>query len=248
VIFYKDFSINLENTFNIKYFKMESIFSHDLNLCKNILETLNLPNDQLIPITVCATQDFDNIITVYHKDIPWGPTHAQPAMFNHPQIRVIQWFPQAAEPRYELIGNPQAVYLVVRRRLFIKLQHILNRIIQQIEGIYIPASDLRAQLNNSIVSATPILSGTLPTPVQPNFAHTPIAPVTVIPPPPEQFTDADSDSSILYSPKSPPQSSPPAQPDCLPLPREFMHVQTQTEEQLNQGSYFVDFPWAWLDN
>jgi hypothetical protein len=66
---------------------MESIFSHDLTLCKSILETLNLPNDQLIQITVRATPDFDNVITVYHKDIPWGPTHAQPEMFNHPQIK-----------------------------------------------------------------------------------------------------------------------------------------------------------------
>jgi hypothetical protein len=84
---------------------MESIFSHDLMLCKNILETLNLPNVQLIQLNIRPTLDFDNIITILHKDIPWGPTHPQPSMFHHSQIKVIQWFPQAADPRYELIGS-----------------------------------------------------------------------------------------------------------------------------------------------
>jgi hypothetical protein len=137
---------------------------------------------------------------------------------------------------------------MVRRRLFIKLQRILNRIVQQLDCIYIPAPEIRAQVNTTNTSATPILSGILAAPVQPSFAPMPNALVTVVSPPPEQFTDADSDTSISYSPKSPPQSSPPAQPECLPLLCEFTHVQTQTDEQLTQGSYFVDSPWAWLDN
>jgi hypothetical protein len=126
---------------------------------------------------------FQTVITVYHKDIPWGPTHAQPEMFNHPQIKVIQWFPQAAEPRYELIGNPQAVYLMVRRRLFIKLQRILNRIVQQLDCLYVPAQEFCHQLHATTTSDTPLLSGILAPPVQPSFAPTPNAPVIVIPPP-----------------------------------------------------------------
>jgi hypothetical protein len=211
---------------------MESTFSYDLNLCKNILETLNLPNDQLLQLNVCPTSDFDNLITVLHKDIPWGPNHAKPSMFSHPQIKAIQWFPFAPEPKYELIGNPQAVYLMIRCRLFTKLQHILNRIIQQIDCLFIPVLQF---------SATTQTTQVLPD-AQQHLLTTLNGLTTVVPTPPEESTDVDSDTSISYSPQSPPQSSPPVQP------REFTHVQTQTDEQHNQVLYFDDSPWAWLDN
>jgi hypothetical protein len=227
---------------------MEAIFAYDLTLCKNILETLNLPNEQLVQLTIRSANNFDHIISVQHKDIPWGPTHALPSMFSHPQITTIKWFPQESEPKYELTGNPKAVYLMIRRRLFTQLQYILYRIIQQLDFLFVPALDICAQLNTIHTSATPILSGLLAAPAQPGFMHPLNTLVSVISPPPEQFTDADSDISISYFPKLPPQSSPPVQPECLSPLREFTHVQTQTDKQHNQILHLADSPWAWLDN
>jgi hypothetical protein len=225
---------------------MEGIFSHDVTLCKNILETLNLPNEQLMQLTIRPTTNFDHIITVLHKDIPWGPTHALPNMFSHPQITTIQRFPQESEPRYEHIGNPQAVYLMIRRRLFTQLQYILNRIVQQLDFLFVPAPEIRVQRNTT----TPLLSGILSAPVQPRFAHTPNTLAIVVPPPADQFLDADSVTGISHSPESSeisPQSIPSTQPECLSPPREFTTTQTQADEQTTQVSYMIDSPWAWLD-
>jgi hypothetical protein len=91
-------------------------------------------------------------------------------MFNHPQIRVIQWFPFAPEPKYELIGNPQAVYLMVRRRLFFKLKHILNRIVQELDCIYVPAPEICAQFPTTRCT-TQVLSNVLTTTAQPSLVH-----------------------------------------------------------------------------
>jgi hypothetical protein len=86
-----------------------------LSLCKNILDTLNLSNELVKKLTIRPANNFDHIILVLHKDIPWGLTHALPNMFSHPQLKEIKWFPQESEPRYEFLGNPQAVYLMIRR-------------------------------------------------------------------------------------------------------------------------------------
>jgi hypothetical protein len=56
--------------------------------------------------------------------------------------------------------------LLVRRRLFVKLQHIFNRTVQQLDCIYVPAPEICAQLHTTTASATLILSGILATPVQ----------------------------------------------------------------------------------
>jgi hypothetical protein len=149
--------------------------------------------------------------------------------------------------KVKLIGNHQAVYLMVWCRLFVKLQHILNCIVQQLDCIYIPAPEIRAQFTTT-ASTTQVLSNVLTTTAQTSFAHPLNALTTVVPPPTEQFMDADSDTSISYSPQSPPQYRPPVQPECISLPREFTHVQTQTDYQFNQVSYIADSPWAWLND
>jgi hypothetical protein len=45
---------------------MEAIFAYDLTLCKNILETLNLSNEQLVQLTIRPANNFDHIISVLH--------------------------------------------------------------------------------------------------------------------------------------------------------------------------------------
>jgi hypothetical protein len=216
---------------------MEAIFAYDLALCKNILETSNLPNEQLVQLTIQSTNNFDHLISVLHKDIPWGPTHALPNIFLHPQIKEIKWLPQESEPRYELLGNPQAVYLMVRRRLYNQLQYIINRVVQQLDFLFVPAP---AQNNTT----TPPQSAVLSTPAQPRFAHTPNDLAILIPPPMDQSSGADSDTGISHSPQLSEISSA-EQPSPQ---REFTTTQTQTDDQVNQLSYMVGSPWAWLDN
>jgi hypothetical protein len=133
---------------------------------------------------------------------------------------------------------------MIRRRLFTQLQYILNRIVQQLDFVFVPPP---AQHNTT----TPLLSGVLSAPAQPKFAHTPNELAIVIPPPVDQFLDADSDTGISHSPESSEissQSSPSTEPECLSPPREFMNTQTQTDDQTTQLSYMMDSPWAWLDN
>jgi hypothetical protein len=75
-------------------------------------------------------------MSLLHKDIPWGPTHAMPNMFVHSEITTIKWCPLAPEPKYVLCGNPQAVYLMIRRQLLNQLQHVINRMINQLDYLF----------------------------------------------------------------------------------------------------------------
>jgi hypothetical protein len=159
-------------------------------------------------------------------------------MFVHPQIKEIKWLPQESEPRYELLGNPQAVYLVVRRQLYTQLQYIINRVVQQLDFLFVPAP----VQNNT---ATPPLSAVLSTPAQPSFAHTPNALAILITPLMEQSSDTNSDTGISHSPQLSEVSSAtslstaPEQPSSQ---RECTTTQTQTDDQVTQLSYMVDSP------
>jgi hypothetical protein len=226
---------------------MEAIFAYDLTLCKSIIETLNLPNEQLVNLTIRSTDNFDHLISILHKDIPWGPDQALPNMFCHPQIKEIKWLPLAPEPRYDLLGNPQAVYLMIRRRLYTQLQYIINRVVQQLDFLFLPAPDYQAQTNTT----TPLSPKILTAPAPPKCAHTPNQLALVITPPLDRPIDADSDTGFSHSPVLSEISSATSnstESEDLSPPREFTTTQTQTDDQVNQLSYMVDSPWAWLDN
>jgi hypothetical protein len=139
---------------------MADIFSSDLNICKNILETLNLPNEQLVELDIRPTNTSEYVMSLLHKDIPWGPTHAMPNMFIHSEITTIKWCPLAPEPKYILCGNPQAVYLMIRRRLLTQLQHVLNRMINQLDFLFVPATTIQFSdaENDTGISNSPVSS------------------------------------------------------------------------------------------
>jgi hypothetical protein len=166
---------------------MASIFSADLNICKNILETLNLPNEQLVNLDIRPTDTSEYVMTLLHKDIPWGPTHAMPNMFIHSEITTIKWCPLAPEPKYVLCGNPHAVYLMIRKRLLNQLQYVINRMLQQLI-LFIPAPDIPRTIT------TPLLAGFQAASTQLRVEHTSGPLALVVPPPVDQFIDADIDS------------------------------------------------------
>jgi hypothetical protein len=222
---------------------MANIFSSDLNVCKNILETLNLPNEQLVELDIKPTNTSEYVMSLLHKDIPWGPTHAMPNMFVHSEITTIKWCPLAPEPKYILCGNPQAVYLMIRRRLLTQLQHVLNRMINQLDFLFVPATTIPRAIT------TPLLAG-FPT-ASTHFGIAPALGTLVVPPPVDQFSDAENDTGISNSPVSSDLSSttrPSTLPDASSPARQFVTTETQTDDQVTQLTFMADSPWAWLEN
>jgi hypothetical protein len=224
---------------------MASIFSADLNICKNILETLNLPNEQLVQLDIKPTNTSEHVMVLLHKDIPWGPTHAMPNMFVHSEITTIKWCPLAPEPKYVLCGNPQAVYLMIRRRLLTQLQHVINRMLQQLDFLFIPAAVIPRTIT------TPILAGFQAATTQLGVAPTPGTPALIVPPPVDQFSDAENGTGISNSPVSSDLSSM-SRPSTLPAApspaRDLVTTETQTDDQVTHLTFMADIPWAWLDN
>jgi hypothetical protein len=224
---------------------MANVFSSDLNICKNILETLNLPNDQLVQLDIRPTDTSEYVMTLLHKDIPWGPTHAMPNMFVHSEITTIKWCPLAPEPKYVLCGNPQAVYLMIRRRLLTQLQHVLNRMLQQLDFLFIPAAAIPRTIT------TPILTGFQAASTQLGVVPTLGTLALGVPPTVDQFPDAENDTGISNSPVSSELSSmsrPSTLPEASSPAREFVTTETQTDDQVTQLTFMVDSPWAWLEN
>jgi hypothetical protein len=151
----------------------------------------------------------------------------------------------APEPKYVLCGNPQAVYLMIRKRLLTQLQQVINRMLQQLEFLFIPASGIPHTITK------PILAGFQTASTQLRVAHTPGTLALVVPPPADQYIDADNDTGISTSPVSADlssQSSSSTQPEAFSPPRELVTTATQMDDQVTQLSYMVDSPWAWLDN
>jgi hypothetical protein len=224
---------------------MASIFSADLKICKNILETLNLPNEQLVQLDIRPTNTSEHVMVLLHKDIPWGPTHAMPNMFIHSEITTIKWCPLAPEPKYVLCGNPQAVYLMIRRRLLTQLQHVLNRMLHQLDFLFIPAVDIPRTIT------TPLLAGFQAASIQLSDALTPGPSALVVPPTVDQFSDAESDTGISNSPVSSELSSMSRSSTLPEVPspaRELVTTETQTDDQVTQLNFMAASPWAWLDN
>jgi hypothetical protein len=164
------------------------IFSDDLNMCKNILQTLNLPNEQLLQLDIRPTNTSEYVMVLLPKDIPWGPTHGMSDMFVHAEITTIKWCPMAPEPKYILCGNPQAVYLMIQKRLLTQLQQVIYIILQQLEYLFIPAAVIPRTIT------TPILAGFQAATTQLAVARTPGTPALVVPPPADQFSDAENDT------------------------------------------------------
>jgi hypothetical protein len=224
---------------------MAFIFSADLKVCKNILETLNLPNEQLVQLDIRSTNTSEHVMVLLHKDIPWGPTHAMPNMFVHSEITTIKWCPLAPEPKYVLCGNPQAVYLMIRRRLLTQLQHVINRMLQQLDFLFIPAADIPRTIT------TPLLAGFQAASTQLRDALTPGTSALVVPPTVDQSSDAENDTGISNSPVSSELSSmsrTSTLPEAPSPARELVTTETQTDDQVTQLNLMADSPWAWLDN
>jgi hypothetical protein len=79
-------------------------------------------------------------------------------------------------------------------------------------------------------------------------AHTPGTLPLVVPPPADQYIDADNDTGISNSPVSSHLSSM-SGPSTLPEPtRAFVTTETQTDDQVTQLTFLPDSPWPWLDN
>jgi hypothetical protein len=166
-------------------------------------------------------------------------------MFVHPDITTIKWCPLAPEPKYELSGNPQAVYLMIRKRLINQLLCVLNRMLQQLDFLFIPAPEIPRAIT------TPLLAGFQAASTQLRVAHTPGTLALVVPPPVDQFIDANNDTGISNSPASSDlssQSRSSTQPETLSPPRELVTTETQTDDQVTQLTFMADSPWAWLDN
>jgi hypothetical protein len=164
-------------------------------------------------------------------------------MFVHPEITSIKWCPTAPEPKYILCGNPQAVYLMIRRRLLTQLQYVLNRMINQLDFLFIPAS------TTPRIITTPLLAGfpTAATTVGTTLALDPL----VVPPPVDRSLDADHDtgisnSSISSDLSATTQSS--SQQDFPSPTRQYVTTETQTEDQVTHLTFMTDSPWAWLEN
>jgi hypothetical protein len=149
-------------------------------------------------------------------------------MFVHSEITTIKWCPLAPEPKYVLCGNPQAVYLMIRRRLLTQLQHVINRMLQQLKFLFIPASEIPHTITK------PILAGFQTASTQLRVAHTPGTLPLVVPPPADHFIDADNDTGISNSPVSADlssQSRSSTQPEALSPPRELVTTETQMDDQ-----------------
>jgi hypothetical protein len=148
----------------------------------------------------------------------------------------------APEHKYVLCGNPQAVYLMIRKRLLTQLQQVINRILQQLEYLFVPAAATPRTIT------TPILAGFQAPNTQLAVAHTPGTPALVVPPPVDQFSDAENDTGISNSPVSSHLSSM-SGPSKLPEPtRAFVTTETQTDDQVAELTFLPDSPWPWLDN
>jgi hypothetical protein len=226
-----------------KIFIMEHIFSSDLNICKNILETLNLPNEQLVDLHIKPTTNSQYVMSLLHKDIPWGPTYPLPNMFVHPDIISIQWCPLAPDPKYILCGNPQAVYLMVRKRLLVHLNHVINRLINQLNFLFVPATTIPTTITTPLLAGFPIAAT--------NFGTAPPPGPLVVPPPVEQLSDVDHDTGISNSSVSSDVSSSTSsstQPEDPPPAIQLVTTETQTDDQVTQLTFMDDSPWAWLQD
>jgi hypothetical protein len=154
------------------------------------------------------------------------------------------WFPLASEPRYELIGDPQAVYLMVRCRIFFKLQKIISRIIQQIDCIFLPFTDIRSRYHDTEnLSPTQAIPNALFATRLQNSTNTVTRSSVEIPPPPEHSTDEDRSDIVSHSSYS--HTSEQEQQATHPL---CVSTAVQTEDSCNQVSCITDPQWAWLND
>jgi hypothetical protein len=134
---------------------------------------------------------------------------------------------------------------MIRKRLFTQLQQVINRILQQLQYLFVPAAAIPRTIT------TPILAGFQAANTQLAVAHTPGTPALVVPPPADQFSDAENDTGISNSPVSSDLSSMSSPSTLPPAPspvREFVTTETQTDDQVAELTFLPDSPWAWLNN
>jgi hypothetical protein len=207
------------------------------------LETLNLSNEQLVDLHITPTTNSQYVMSLLHKDIPWGPTHPSPNMFVHPEITTITWCPLAPEPKYILSGNPQAVYLMIRKRLLGHLKHVINRMIDQSNFLFVPATTVPSTITTPLLAGFPIAARNSATVLPPD--------PLVVPPPVEHLSDTDHDTGIPTSPISSDTSSSTSsstQLEDTPPAIQLVTTETQTDDQVTQLTFMDDSPWAWLQD
>jgi hypothetical protein len=133
---------------------------------------------------------------------------------------------------------------MVRRRIFFKLQKIISRIIQQIDCIFLPFTDICSSYHDieNLSSTLAIPNALFATRLQ-NSINTLTTPSSEIPPPPEHSTDEDRSDIVSHSSYSPISEQEQQAAHSLRV-----STAVQTDDSCNQVSCLMDPQWAWLND
>jgi hypothetical protein len=104
----------------------------ELELISRFIKSVKDKKSEIIKLKLLGTdaQGLSKII-ISASDVPCLPRWPKPRMFACPGVKSVKWCPTPSPPHYFIVGDPDAVILVIQQRLLRKASKMLKNILLQ---------------------------------------------------------------------------------------------------------------------
>jgi hypothetical protein len=112
----------------------DTVFT-ELDLIMRFIKTVKDKKTNVVKIHILVT-DSDGLskMMVNVNEVPCLPPWPKPRLFTCPGVKQVKWCPSPTQPHYLILGNPEAVVLIVQKRLLKKANKMLQQILLQIDS------------------------------------------------------------------------------------------------------------------
>jgi hypothetical protein len=107
----------------------------ELDLIMRFLKTVKDKKINVVKIHTLGT-DSDGLtkMMINVNEVPCLPPWPKPRLFQCPGVKQVKWCPSPTQPHYLILGNPEAVTLVIQKRLLQKANKMLQQILLQLDN------------------------------------------------------------------------------------------------------------------
>jgi hypothetical protein len=107
----------------------------ELDLIMRFIKTVKDKKTNLVKIHTLGT-DSDGLtkMMINVNEVPCLPPWPNPRLFQCPGVKQVKWCPSPTQPHYLILGNPEAVIVVIQKRLLKKANKMLQQILLQLDN------------------------------------------------------------------------------------------------------------------